>query len=389
MTTYRRQQRLTLWLLFMPLGLFVGTVTGCDDPEAGGSSVTEEKKVPVRVAAVALQTMRETVRGIGTLRAAETVEIKPEIDGFIREIHFTEGGSVNKDELLVSIDDRKLKHQLEATKAALQMAQVRFTDAQRRLKRMQDLVTQAAADQDELDQIETEFLAAKAEVERMQAETELVQARLDDTQLRAPFSGVISERSVDVGDYVQTGSHLATLHRVSQMEIAFSLPERFMGRTKMNQPVAVSVGAFPGRVFAGGVYFVSPQIDETTRDFLVKATVENPEGLLKPGAFGTAVVTIDVREGVCVVPEKALVATREGYIIFVVDEQTARRREVQVGLRETGTAEIRSGLGPGELVVTEGQLSVSDGTAVKLLQGEGEATAQGTPSSPSRSERRP
>jgi membrane fusion protein (multidrug efflux system) len=373
----------------MPLGLFVAIVTGCDDPEAGGSDVAEEKKVPVRVAAVELQTMRETVRGIGTLRAAETVEIKPEIDGFIREIHFTEGGSVNKDELLISIDDRKLKHELEATRAALQMAQVRLADAQRRLKRMQDLVTQAAADQDELDRIETEFLAAKAEVERMQAETELVQARLDDTQLRAPFSGVISERSVDVGDYLQTGSHLATLHRVSQMEIAFSLPERFMGRTKVNQPVAVSVGAFPGRVFAGQVYFVSPQIDETTRDFLVKATVENTEGLLKPGAFGTAVVTIDERIGVCVVPEKALVATREGYIIFVVDGQTARRREVQVGLRESGTVEIRSGLEPGELVVTEGQLSVSDGTVVKLLQGEGEATVQGMPSSPSSSEKRP
>jgi membrane fusion protein (multidrug efflux system) len=389
MTTYRGPQRLPARLILMLLGLAVGIVAGCDNPEAGGSDVAEEKKVPVRVAAVELQTMRETVRGIGTLRAAETVEIKPEIDGFIREIHFTEGCSVDKDELLISIDDRKLTHQLEATKAALQMAQVRLADAQRRLRRIQELVAQAAADQDELDQIETEFLAAKAEVERMQAETELVQARLDDTRLRAPFSGVISERHVDVGDYVQAGTQLATLHRVSQMEIAFSLPERFMGRAKVNQPVAVTVGAFPERSFAGKVYFVSPQIDETTRDFLVKATVENPAGLLKPGAFGTAVVTIDVREDVCVVPEQALVATREGYITFVVDGQTARRREVQVGLRESGTVEIRSGLKPGELVVIEGQLSVSDGTTVKLSKEEGKASEQGVPSSSSKPGNRP
>jgi len=199
----------------------------------------------------------------------------------------------------------------------------------------------------------------------------------------------MSERHIDVGDYVQAGDHVATLHRTSQMEIVFSVPERFMGRVKRDQPVAVTVAAFPEREFAGQVCFVSPQIDETTRDFLVKATVGGPDGLLKPGAFGTAVVTIDVREQVPVVPEGALVATRTGYIAFIVNGQTARRREVQVGLREAGRVEIRSGLQPGEPVVIEGQMNVSDGTLVRLVEADNGAGAQEPPSTSPGSEDAP
>ncbi len=389
MITHRRQRFSLFPLLPLSLGVFLGILTGCDKPEARSPEASVQKAVAVRVAPVELQTLQETVRGIGTLRAAETVEIKPEVDGFVREIHFVEGCSLDKDELLISIDDRKLKHQLEATKATLQVARVRLADAQRRLKRIQGLIARNVADQDEVDQSETECLAAQAEVERMRAEVELAQARLDDTRLRAPFAGVISERHIDVGDYVQAGDHLATLYRISQMEIAFALPERFMERVRPGQPVAVTVTAFPKREFSGQVYFVSPRIDETTRDFLVKATIDNPEGVLKPGAFGTAVVTIGVREQVPVVPEKALVATRTGYIVFTVNNHTAQRREVTIGLRQTGSVEIRAGVHAGEQVVIEGQLTVSDGAVVHLPEGERERSEPTTQTPAPESEGRP
>ena len=345
-----------------------------DAPSSNSRSASAGKGVPVEVALVRAETLRETVRGIGTLRAAETVEIKPEIDGIISDIHFHEGGEVQEEQLLFSIDDRKLKHQLAARRATLEMARIRLADAQRRFNRMRELVERNVADRDEFDQAETDFRAATAEVGRMKAEVELVQARLDDTRLCAPFDGTISERRVDAGDYVRAGDHLATVYRISQMEIAFTLPERFMGRVRSRQELAVRVSAYPDRRFEGEVYFVSPQVDESTRDFLVKATVKNPEGLLKPGAFGTAVVTLDVRERRLVIPEEALVATRMGYLVFVVEDQTARRRDVQIGLRQAGVVEIREWLEPGERVVRTGHMNLSDGTRVRLIEGNDELT---------------
>ncbi|MGB2985955.1 MAG: efflux RND transporter periplasmic adaptor subunit [Phycisphaerae bacterium] len=357
-------------------GALLCGVTACERAKSDNPASRQDEGVPVRTALVQPGTLRETVRGIGTLRAAETVEIKPEIDGIIREIHFEEGGAIEKDQLLFSIDDEKLKHQLASRRAALAAARVQLANAQRILKRVQVLTERSAADRDEFDQAQTDFRAADAEVDRMEAEVEWVQARLDDTRLRAPFDGVISECGVDVGDYVQAGDDLTTLYRISQMEIAFTLPERFMGQVRPPQAVAVRVSAYPDRDFNGQVYFVSPEVDESTRDFLVKATVKNPEGLLKPGAFGTAVVTLEVRERRAVIPEEALVATRGGYIIFVVEDQTARRREVRIGLRETGLVEIVEGIEPGERVVRAGHMNLSDGVRVRVVQGNDEQSKQ-------------
>ena len=222
---------------------------------------------------------------------------------------------------------------------------------------------------------------AVAEVDRLEAEVEFAMARLDDTLIRAPFEGLISERLVDAGDYAQAGDHLATLYRVSQMEITFTLPERFMGRVRAGQTVMVAVSAYPDRRFAGQVYFVSPQVDESTRDFLVKVTLENREGSLKPGCFGTAVVTLDVREQRPVIPEEALVATRQGYIVFVVQGDAARRREVHIGLRQAGLVEIREGLALGESVVRAGHMNLSDGAGVRVAADGGEPAEQKAPPS--------
>lgn len=388
----KHDPRIPTWSTRLAVALAVASLAGlsaCDSRKETNSAGPREKAVPVRVAEVRRDTLRETVRGVGTLQATETVEIKPEINGLITEIHIAEGDAVEKGQILVSIDDEKLRRQLAAGTAALRAATVWRDDGLREYKRIQGLFEQGIETQTALDTTEAVYLAAEAEVARTEAEVQLLQARLDDTRIFAPFDGVISEYSVDPGDYVQAGDYLATLHRVSQMEVAFTVPERFMGRVKPAQPVAVTVTAFPEREFPGEVYFVSPQIDKTTRDFLVKARVENPDGLLKPGAFGTAVVTIDVREQVPVVPEKALVATRMGYIVYVVNSHTARRHEVQIGLRETGKVEIRAGLEPGELVVVEGQLSISDGVAVRLPEDEREENRPTTQPATPESEDRP
>lgn len=130
----------------------------------------------------------------------------------------------------------------------------------------------------------------------------------------------------------------------------------------------VTVAAFPDRQFNGSVDFISPVIDEGTRKFRVRANIDNPEGRLMPGAFASAELVLALRENRPVIPEQALVATREGYIVYIVDpsSNTARSREVQTGLREPGLVEILEGVSPDELVVVYGHMQLDDGYSVNI-----------------------
>ena len=204
----------------------------------------------------------------------------------------------------------------------------------------------------------------------MQAAVEVVRERIEDTRIRAPFPGVLSERLVDPGDLVQPGQALVTLYRDRGKEAVFRAPGRYAGVVKPGQTAEIGVDAFPDRTFSGRVFFVSPELDPRTRGFQVKAAIEDREDLLKPGMFARVRVIVSRREDRPAVPEEALVALREGYAVFVVEEGRARRRSVQIGLRRVGTVEIVEGLEPGETVVRKGHLQLQDGDLVRDTGGE-------------------
>ena len=350
---------------------------GSDEDQAGANSGREREAAVVTVELVVGETFRDQVVGIGTLKARQVVEIKPELDGIIEQIHFREGQRCQSGDMLFSIESSKIESELRATKAALEQARTRMGYAEKTFERFQGLVEAGAATEDRLDQTQTEYLSAQAEVNRLGAQVELIEERLSETQIRAPLAGVLGDRMVDVGDFVKTGQHLVTLYTAEELEIAYKVPERYMGRVELGQETVVTVGAYPGREFVGEVSYVSPSVDETTRKFLVKADIDNREGLLKPGAFATALLTVDVLEDEPAVPEEVLVATAEGYVAFVVEEGVAYERAVEVGLRKTGTAQVVSGLERGEMVVTKGHQNLSDEAQVQVSsEGEGAAGEQ-------------
>jgi membrane fusion protein (multidrug efflux system) len=177
---------------------------------------------------------------------------------------------------------------------------------------------------------------------------------------------------VDVGDYVQAGELLATLYQVDALEIEFTLPERHSGRIETDQDVQLTVSAFPERTFSATTIFVSPSVDDQTREFLVKARLDNRNTLLKPGSFATALLTVRQRENALVIPEEALIATREGYMVFLVGEDgTAVQRRVEIGLRNPGFVEITSGLAAGDLVVRTGHMRIADGSPLEIVDAGG------------------
>ncbi|HHP7233753.1 MAG TPA: efflux RND transporter periplasmic adaptor subunit [Desulfobacterales bacterium] len=347
---------------FLALAVALWACSETDSAKDGKPSAP----TPVRVVQVEQQDLQETLTAVGSLAAAEKVTIRPEISGIVRTISFREGQRVKRDQLLFSLDDEAIRQRLQAGRAALKAAEAEAQNARKMLVRRRELLVEGTIAAETFDAVQTRYETAAARVERLKAEIGEIRVALDNTEIRSPIDGITGARRIDPGDFVEIGDPLVTIVRTDVLEIEFTVAERYANRVGEGQPVRIRTAANPERFFQGSVFFLSPQIREDTRDLLLKAEVANPNGLLRPGGFANVELILQVRKQARVLPEEALVPTRSGYIVFVVQEGKARRREVTIGLRRPGIVEIRSGLQSGETVIRSGHISVSDGDRIEV-----------------------
>ena len=359
-------------ILALTLVLVLGAVLAFAALRGGdeGEGPDTDRRAPVELAAVQTRTLEDMIRGVGTLQATQQVTLRPEVPGRVRGVHFDEGGLVEADQLLFEIDDDRLQRQRAAAEAGLRSAQVRLANAERTLERQRRLREQGVVAEEELDRAESAYDEAQAENERIEAELAVLDEDLKRTRITAPFTGLISQREVDAGSYVAVGDPLATLYQIDPVRISFAVPERYLGRLHRGQTVRLRIAAHGEEVFEGAVSFISPAVDPATRTVRVRAEVANPDGRLVPGTFATAWATLDVREDRPVVPEEALVGTRDGYRVYVVDDEDhAHARAIRIGLRRGGWVEVLEGVSAGERVIRLGHMRVSDGDEVRIVDG--------------------
>ena len=349
------------WLRLFGCLLGLALLTGIAPHQA----LAQDSCVPVQTATVETRNLKDTVRGIGTLEAIQEVVIRPEINGLLEAVHFEEGSRVEKGERLFSIDDNKIREQLNAKKAALEEARANLENARLVYNRRQRLYKQDLGTEAARDQAEARFKALSAQVERLKAEIAGTRESLADTRIKAPFDGLIGERHVDAGEWVKAGTALAPLVQVERLKIAFTVPEQYAGRVAPGQTVEVRATAAPEKKVTGSVYFASPIIRQDTRTLLVKAYIDNPDATFLPGGFASVDLVLEVMKERPVIPEEALIPTRTGYMVFVVDQsRRARGQNVEVGLRHPGTVEIIKGVKPGDTVIQAGHISVKEGDRV-------------------------
>ncbi|HKL48948.1 MAG TPA: efflux RND transporter periplasmic adaptor subunit [Desulfuromonadales bacterium] len=342
-------------------------IFGCSEEK--NEKQNESRAVPVELASAETRRLEETVRGVGSFEALEDVRVEPEISGRIVGIHFTEGDRVQPGQLLFTLNDAKLQRQVDAQRSALDEARSELANARRDYDRRRELPAGLVA-RENIDRAQTAVQTAESRVERLEAELGRLREMLSDTRINASVPGRIGARQVDVGDYVSAGDELATVVNTSRLKIAFTIAEATASRAAVGQDIEVRPGAFAERSFSGTVYFLSPRIIPESRSLLIKAYVDDPENLLRPGGFATVDLVTGVREQAVVIPEEALVPTQEGYRVFVIEEGRAHRREIRIGLRKPGIVEIVEGLAAGEKVVRTGHMDLVDGDAVRTNGGE-------------------
>src|SRR5690606_32158092 len=211
------------------------------------------------------------LQSVGTLASDESVSIAAEVPGRIAEISFREGQAVNKGDVLVKLDNALVRAELTNVEAGLRLAESNFA-------RANSLSQSGAGTTRARDE-------AKAALETSTAAVELARVRLDKTEIRAPFDGVVGLRQVSVGAYAQIGEVLVNLEKIDPLKLDFRLPEINLGDVAVGQKVEITVDALAGRVFEGEVYAIDPMVDVNGRALKIRARLLNPENVLRPGLF--------------------------------------------------------------------------------------------------------
>jgi membrane fusion protein (multidrug efflux system) len=210
----------------------------------------------------------------------------------------------------------------------------------------------------------------------VRAQLGMAERALRDSNVTAPFAGLVARRYVSEGEFVQPGQKLFELVALDPIEVEFHLTERDSSRVADGAPVAVRVAPFPDEVFQARVSLVSPTIDPATRTLRVKAVLPNPDGRLRPGLFARADLGIAVREGIAMIPEEAVLQRADGPVAFRLAEGgRVERRVLELGAIHEGRIEVAKGLAVGDRVVVRGQSELVDGGAVSVRDPAGGAAA--------------
>ena len=307
---------------------------------AGGGPGGGGFAMPVEVAAAIRDTVVDAIAATGQIEAIQSIELRPEVSGRITDLLVREGQEVGAGTALFKVDDAELKAQVAQAEAERQLAR-------QALERTKQLIAQNASSTSDLEQAEAKSRGADANYD-------LLKTRLDRTLVRAPFAGVIGRRLVSIGTYVSPQTPLITLQSVNPQHASFDVPERYADRLRRGQLVSFQVAALPGKNFSGEVVFVDPVVSLPGRTILIKARVPNNEHQLQAGMFIEARLATNIRPNAVVVPEDALLPMQGATFAWVVKEGKATQRQVTVGVRTAGWAEVQSGVEAGDQVVVGG-----------------------------------
>ena len=340
-------------LIYLYISLIaVSGLAACsnDAPEHTRGGWGASVKVVAEV--VERQPLIDEIEALGTARAFESVDIQPRISSLVERVAFDEGQIVAAGDLIVELENSEIK-------AGLALAEASLSESRSLYNRSRSLADTQAISASNLEQ-----LIAQVQVD--EAQVEAARARLDNTIIRAPFTGRVGLRRVSPGSFVNTSTVITTLDDISKIKLDFSVPEAFLTSVAEGMAIKAHSLVYPDRTFEGVVASVDTRLDPVSRAVQVRAVITNTDGALKPGMFMTVDLQRD-RGEVVMAPEEAIVPEGTQQYVFVVNDSVAEKRAVTLGRRIPGSVEIEAGLEPGEAVITEGTHKVRDGAAIEVI----------------------
>ncbi|WP_221030085.1 efflux RND transporter periplasmic adaptor subunit [Actomonas aquatica] len=323
---------------------------------AGGQPTTA-----VSTAIAEKQEWHPYIHSIGTLSPVQGVTISAELEGAITSLPVENGAAVKEGDLLLTLDTTIETAQLEAAEARAELARLQRN-------RAKELIGKNTISQSELD-------SAVAQYAQSMADVAAIKATLAKKAIRAPFSGRVGIRMVNLGQYVSRGTPLLPLQKLDEVFVDFYVPQRQLPQVGLGQSVNVMVDAFPDEVFEATITAINPVVDSATRNVAVQATLANPAERLRPGMFAQLEVVLPDAEEVVVVPTTAIAYASYGNSVFVVEtlkgEDGAeflgvRQQPVTLGVKRGDMVAVLSGLEGGEEVASTGVFKLRDHLPVQI-----------------------
>jgi membrane fusion protein, multidrug efflux system len=321
-------------------------------PEAVTTVVAEQEEWPA------------TLNAIGTVAAVQGVTVSADLPGTVERILFESGQAVRAGDVLAILDTRQEQAQLTAVEARLELARLTF-------ERMQGLLQERVISQAEFDRATADFRQSEAQLGEIRA---VIQRKT----IRAPFSGVLGLRQVNLGQYLAGGDPLVTLQSLHPIHVNFGVPQQSAALVPVGRTVRVTTdatGASNGGARSGRVTAIDSLIDEATRNIQIQATLPNPGGTLRPGMFVQAEVALGPSQPVIALPASAVNYAPYGDSVFVVSEMKGddgrpyrgvRQQIVKLGPARGDQIAVLSGIKPGDEIVTSGVFKLRNGAAVQI-----------------------
>ncbi len=318
-------------------------------PEAVTSIVTQREQWPASMTA------------IGTIEAVHGVMVSADLPGTVARINFDSGKAVREGEILVELDTRQERAQLASLEAQRDLAKVNFG-------RMQELVNAGVISRMDYDQATAQQKATEANVAE-------IRATIERKTIRAPFSGILGIRKVNLGQYLPAGSPVVSNQSLNPIYVNVGVPQQAAAAVHVGRKLRVTTEDVAGKVFAGSVTAIDSEVDPTTRNIQVQATLSNPEGKLRPGMFVQVEMPLGASRAVIALPASAINYAPYGDSVFVITDLKDPKGKTYRGVRQQfvkvegargDQVAVISGLNPGEEVVTSGVFKLRNGAAVQV-----------------------
>jgi membrane fusion protein, multidrug efflux system len=318
---------------------------------AGGNKSGGGSSVGVTGYVVKSERLDNKIFATGTLIAAESVDIKPEVAGKIVQLNIQEGKYVNKGQLLIKLNDVDLQAQLKKLQAQLQLTD----QSEQRLRKLLEI---KGVSQDEYDIVTNQ-------INNIKADMEFTQAQIAKTEVRAPFGGIIGLKSISNGAYINQQSQIATIQVLNPMHLDFMIPEKYVNQVRIGEIITFSTEG-SNEKYSGKVFATENQIDPISRTFKIRASAANPGGKLRAGAFVKVDFSLKEIDNALMVPTEAIIPILKGQQVYVSKNGVAQVVVVDVGVRTENKIQILNGIQAGDTVITSGLMAMKADTKVKF-----------------------
>jgi len=328
---------------------------------------------PVAVVTPTYQEVYREIRISGTVTSPRVSQLSVMIAGQVQTLSVDEGDLVRQGQELLQLDDELAGYDLAQVKARVRQEETRLRDARRRLEEAEALGPRGSIAATQIEDLRAEVALEESALIQAEAEAGYQQALLNRHELRAPFDGMISQRQVDLGEWVTPGQGIFELVAMDDLRLDFELSEDYLGQVSTGSDVSFTVNALPGQSFQGKVQAVVPVTDPGARTFLVRVIPENPLPQLVPGMSVSALLRIATNQKALVVPRDAILRSQDGRIVAWVvktgsdNQLVAEERVVTLDQAFSGLVVVLSGIEPDDQVVVEGNESLQNGSAVTIV----------------------